>query len=75
VDAEGLDYSILNSNDWNKYRPKVVLVELLNKNIDGIFKDKIYNLLANNGYLFFSKCVNTAIFIENNFCKARFDIK
>ena len=27
IDCEGLDYEILKSNDWNKYRPKIVCIE------------------------------------------------
>src|SRR5882762_10139599 len=29
VDAEGLDFSVLQSNDWTRYRPSCVLVEAL----------------------------------------------
>src|SRR5436190_1113396 len=28
IDVEGLDFSILKSNDWVKYRPKVIVAEL-----------------------------------------------
>lgn len=27
VDAEGFDLEILKTNDWNKYRPKIILIE------------------------------------------------
>ncbi|MCW5198181.1 FkbM family methyltransferase [Desulfobulbus sp. F3] len=27
VDAEGVDLKVLKSNDWNKYRPYIVLAE------------------------------------------------
>ena len=27
IDVEGLDLEVLKTNDWNKYRPKVVVVE------------------------------------------------
>ncbi len=27
VDVEGFEYEVLNGNDWDKYRPKVVLIE------------------------------------------------
>lgn len=29
IDVEGLDYEVLSSNDWQKYRPKILLVEAL----------------------------------------------
>lgn len=30
IDVEGLDLQVLKSNDWNKFRPRFVLVEILN---------------------------------------------
>ena len=32
VDTEGLDLEVLKSNDWNKYRPKLICVETLKHN-------------------------------------------
>lgn len=63
IDVEGLDYKVLKSNNWNKYRPKIVLVELLNFNYDNYKIDKCYELLTSNGYIFFAKTYNTGIFI------------
>ena len=33
IDVEGLDLEVLSSNDWSKYRPKLILVEELRTNI------------------------------------------
>jgi hypothetical protein len=32
VDVEGLDYDVLLSNNWQKYRPKVIVVRGQRKN-------------------------------------------
>jgi FkbM family methyltransferase len=62
VDAEGLDFEVLKSNDWTKYRPKFVLAEILNGSLNDIEKSSIGRLMANNGYLVYAKCVHTVFF-------------
>jgi len=63
VDVEGMDYEVLQSNNWRKYKPKAVLVEMLNSDIEKIDEDPIYIFMRENGYKLFAKSVNTAIFI------------
>ena len=46
VDAEGYEVAILSSNDWERYRPVTVIVEV---NQDK--KGRVANLLKQNGYL------------------------
>lgn len=64
VDAEGLDYEVLLSNDWIKFRPKVVLVEILMGSLDNIFETPTYKLMISVGYTLYAKSVNTVFFIE-----------
>ena len=45
IDAEGLEMSIIDSNDWTKYRPSVVIVEL-NQDIN----DNVYKFLTEKEY-------------------------
>lgn len=47
VDVEGLDFQVLTSNDWSKYKPNVVLVEDLNFSFDNPDNSKIYKFLMN----------------------------
>ncbi len=35
IDTEGFDMIVLNSNDWNKYRPKFIILETLEYRNDG----------------------------------------
>jgi hypothetical protein len=70
VDVEGLDLEVLKSNDWNKFRPNVLLVELLGSYLDSIGDDPVYQFLSEKKYLVFSKCVKTVIFISFEFREA-----
>ncbi|VVB75808.1 Methyltransferase FkbM domain protein [uncultured archaeon] len=61
IDIEGFDEKALKSNDWKKYRPNYILVEMF----DSPFKKEhksIIKLLERNGYEFYAKTNITAIF-------------
>lgn len=64
VDAEGLDLEILKSNDWEKYSPEVVLVEVLTGEADmaSLSGNGIAEFLAGKGYTLYAKAVKTCIF-------------
>ncbi len=64
VDVEGLDLEVLKSNNWDKFRPNVLLVELLNSSLDSIALDPVYQFLSEKNYFVFSKCVKTVIFVS-----------
>jgi len=58
VDAEGRDLAILKSNDWDKYKPKIVMVN------SGIDSSKIIMFMDQHNYLYiFSNHVN-ALFVD-----------
>jgi FkbM family methyltransferase len=62
VDVEGLDLDVLKSNDWSKYRPKFVLVEILQSSLHDLKHDPIFKIMKENNYIVFSKQVNTVFF-------------
>jgi len=63
VDAEGFDLDVLKSNDWFRYRPFLLIVEI---NQGG---KEIITYLGNNNYmLIYSNCTN-GIFIDLNSSK------
>lgn len=66
VDVEGYDLNVLNSNDWDKYRPKIVLVEEKDFEIDAPFKSNIFKYLSEKGYKLSAKTFYTLIFQELN---------
>ena len=63
IDVEGLDLEVIKSNDWNKYRPKIVLTEDLNRYyFEDMEKSEIYQLMKENGYKLLTKTYNTLFF-------------
>jgi hypothetical protein len=62
VDVEGLDLQVLKSNNWKRFRPKFVLVEILGSSINDIANSKEYKYLSGVGYEVFAKTVSTGIF-------------
>lgn len=63
VDVEGLDYEVLQSNNWDKYKPQVILVEDLEmENVTTIDNSKIYIFLVSRGYILIAMTIRTLIF-------------
>ena len=69
VDAEGYDFNVLKSNDFTKYRPKIILVEIIGGTIEKIFSSYISKLLTEKHYTFYAKTGNTVFFISNEHFK------
>ncbi|MGM0519945.1 MAG: FkbM family methyltransferase [Campylobacterota bacterium] len=74
IDIEGVDISVLKTNNFNNHRPKAILLEVLeNRNIESILNNESIVLwLKNKGYIFTSKTVNTLFFIEETYFNKRF---
>ncbi len=63
IDVEGLDHQVLLSNDWSKYKPRVILVEELSMSLEDLFaSSKTYSLLRSQGYELCSKTFNTSFY-------------
>jgi len=62
VDAEGFDYDILESNDWEKFRPSIVLVEICQCSMEETMHHRTTGFLAAQGYGLVAKTVNTAFY-------------
>ncbi|ASC71433.1 SAM-dependent methyltransferase [Halomicronema hongdechloris C2206] len=66
IDVEGLDYEVLKSNDWNRFRPKVLLVEdLSSQNIRQFENSKVYNFLFKEDYKIYANLAKTSIFLDS----------
>jgi FkbM family methyltransferase len=61
VDVEGMDLEVLGSNDWSRYCPHFVLVEIKGAVAD-IQGNPIYSMLVQHGYQLQGKTLKTAIF-------------
>jgi len=62
IDVEGLDYDVLASNDWDKYRPKLILVECLGLSLENSTDNKTVQFLKGIGYTMVAKSYNTVFF-------------
>lgn len=61
IDVEGLDYQVLLSNNWDKYKPDHILVEE-NINLDELENSAIYQFLKSKDYEFIAKTLRTGIY-------------
>lgn len=64
IDVEGLDYDVLISNNWVKYRPKIVIAEVLGSDMSEIQNSRIGALMSEVGYVLHAKTMNTVFFKE-----------
>jgi len=62
IDTEGLDLLVLQSNDWLKYKPEVILVEILQSSLSEVHSSSIHQYLLEQGYLIKSMLLNTCIY-------------
>ena len=63
IDVEGLDLEVLQSNDWCKYRPKLVLVEdLVPFMLHKPDESQIFTFMEGKGYGLYAKTNNTLLF-------------
>lgn len=67
VDVEGLDLSVLQSNDWEKFVPKVIVVEDLELTLENLRKSQIYKFLHKKQYIFYAKTNISSLLIHRNF--------
>ena len=65
VDAEGYDLNVLSSNDWGKFRPKIVLAEDKDFELDAPLKSDIFKFMSEKGYKLFAKTFYTLIFKDS----------
>ena len=72
IDVEGLDFMVLRSNDFEKYKPKVILIEILSSSLSNVEENEISIFLKDYSYSIYAKAVNTVIFISDEFYKERY---
>ena len=59
IDVEGEELAVLRSNDWQRFRPSVILAEVLSSTLEGIGGSEIGLYLAALGYVPFAKTLNS----------------
>ncbi len=50
VDTEGMDVEVLESNDWDKYRPEVIICEDMNFHVEYPDGSEVFVMLKEKGY-------------------------
>lgn len=65
IDVEGLDIAVLRSNDWQRFRPKCVLVEALGMSLEDALRSDVSFFMKNQGYELFAKTFSTLVFRED----------
>lgn len=65
VDVEGFDFQVLNSNDWIRFRPKIVIVECSSNDLLSIDSDPVNKFLNSLGYVAYAKTGLSIIFKSN----------
>ena len=65
IEVEGLDYEVLLSNNLKKYKPKIIVCEIINSDVLTILNQESYKFIYNLGYTLISKTVLSCIFILN----------
>ena len=64
IDVEGLDYEVLESNDWEKFSPKVIIIEDHLFEAEKPLESKIVQFLKAKGYSLKSFCHISLIFFK-----------
>lgn len=62
VDAEGMDYDVLASNDWATFRPEAVAVEVHDFDIANARGHRTFELMVGQGYRLISHVAVTSIY-------------
>jgi len=63
IDAEGLDFAVLQSSDWEKYKPRLVIIEILGaESVETIIDSDIYAYLKARDYSLAAKSLRSVFF-------------
>jgi hypothetical protein len=66
VDAEGLDLVVLQTNDWNQFRPRIVLIEVHDVDSENLGKHPVCIFLKDQGYKLFAHINPNMMFVRND---------
>lgn len=67
IDVEGYDFRVLKSIDLVKYKPKLILIEVLDSKYNGLLNSEITHYLESRCYDIYAKTVNTVIYKHLSF--------
>lgn len=64
VDVEGHDLDVLKSNDWDRFRPRVLLIEVFETALEDLESREEVTFLRQHGYVLYAKLVNTVVLVD-----------
>ncbi len=64
VDVEGKDMEVLHSNDWDVFRPEVVVVETMSEDINALIGSPHHQYLLSKGYAALAKSVHSSFYVD-----------
>lgn len=67
IDVEGMDFLVLQSVNLGKYRPKVIVIEMLRLKLEDVVDHEISNYLKNFDYILHSKAFHSVVFVSKEF--------
>jgi hypothetical protein len=67
IDAEDFDMIVIESNDWDTFRPHFILIEQREKEIDELKNSAIYKFLYNHDYRFICRTPRTCFYKDRNY--------
>lgn len=65
VDVEGYEYQVLTSNNWERYHPKYLLVEVLETELEGIQRNMVHKYLKKQNYSIIGFTGRTVVYKSN----------
>jgi len=65
IDAEGYDYQVLTTFDWDGARPRVVLTEQFSRDLVALLESKTHRFMTERGYHIIAKTFNSVVYVNS----------
>ena len=66
VDVEGRDLDVLRSNDWKRFRARVVMAESTGESLETVKENEIYKYMQQQHYRLWAKTANTLLLMDGD---------
>jgi len=66
IDAEGFDFEVLQTLDWNIYRPRIVLTEQFARDIATLLTSELHGFMHARGYRLIAKTFNSVFYVATD---------
>ena len=64
IDAEGFDFEVLQTVDWDTMSPRVVLIEQFSRDMQGLVDTETHRYLHDRGYRLIAKTWNSVFYVR-----------